>query len=162
MVSAQGTALCPAAVFKGDIAHGDFPFAMFLKRGSLLRPRFQPNPDVVPVECVALGTIESWPKSKKIKQKQVIARGLACAVQARLKSDAIQSAFRGWQHAWRALRALARDIDVDLSSQFPSNARGQRAQTKTRRKCDHNKLRVHKRTSGYGEIAFYSPQPYWD
>jgi len=121
MLSAQGTALCPVAVLNGAVAQEDFPFKMFLKPSSLLRTRFDLNADKVPVECVTLGTKESWPKSQKIKQKQVIARGLAGSVQARLQSVAIQSAFRGWQLAWhfsqRTLRELARDIDADLSSQ---------------------------------------------
>merc|ERR1719461_351399 len=54
MFSAQGTALCPIAVLNGAVAQEDFPFKMLLKPSSLLRPRFEPNPVEVPVECVTL------------------------------------------------------------------------------------------------------------
>jgi len=120
--SAQGEALCPDAVLNGNIAHDAFPFRMLIKPSSLLRPRFEQHPHEVPVECVPLGTIESWPKSQKIKGKQVMARGLTCLVQARLRLDIIRSTFRGWQLTWhfsrRTLSELARDIDADLSSQM--------------------------------------------
>jgi len=120
--SAQGEALCPGAVLNGKVAHDAFPFKMLLKPSSLLRPRFQQNPVEVPVECVPLGMIESWPKSQKIKGKQAIAQGLTCRVQSRLRSDMIRGTFRGWQLTWHfsrhTLSELARDIDADLSSQM--------------------------------------------
>jgi len=57
-----------------------------------------------------------------MKEKQVIARGLSSVVHARLRSDTIRSAFKGWQLTWhfsrRTLSELARDIDADLSSQM--------------------------------------------
>lgn len=142
MSSEQGTALCPIAVSRGDVAHEDFPLRIRLKPTKLFHFHVGPNPvvDEVPVEKVPWGTIQRWPRSNKDCQR--IALNFSRVVLARSQADATRSAFKAWQSAWvfsqRTLRELAKDVDDDLLVQelqpdlrrapsWPSRGRRQRA-----------------------------------